>query len=72
VTTSRKPLQAGSVGQKYEAHEQRIESARQELVSASDAHKRRVAASKFINLCRGRDPWLVAVLERERLERAKA
>jgi hypothetical protein len=53
-------------------HEERIEAARQELVSASEPQKKLVAASNFINLCRSRDPWLIAKMERERMERVKA
>ena len=56
---------------KHEAHEDAIERARQDLVSAPDPQAKRVAASHFVNLCRSRDPWLIAKLERERMARAQ-
>jgi hypothetical protein len=60
------------MNREHKIHEQRIEAAREELISASDRHRKIIAASNFVSLCRSRDPWLIAKLERERLERAKA
>ena len=49
--------------------ERRIESSRLRLVNAPDKQERMLAAEDFVTLCRSRDPWMIAKLERERLAR---
>ncbi len=55
----------------HEQLERRIESSRLRLVNAPDKQERMLAAEDFVTLCRSRDPWMIAKLERERLARVK-
>lgn len=55
-----------------QVHEELIERARQDLLSAVKPHQRRVAADHFRSLCLLRDPCFAAQLERDRMARARA